>query len=70
MEITMHPKRKPGRPKKVVPVKASHKYRSVGLEINIAEQLDVIKNNLYSQFGFKPSYSDVIRYLLKLSETK
>ena len=70
MEITMYPKRKPGRPKKVVVVKTSSKYRSIGLEVNVADKIDVIKNSLHAQFGFKPSYSDVVGYLLKLSENK
>ena len=42
----------------------------VGLEVNVADKIDVIKNNLHAQFGFKPSYSDVVGYLLKLSENK
>ena len=70
MEITMHPKRKPGRPKKVVPIKTVSKYRSIGLEVHVADKIDVIKNSLHAQFGFKPSYSDVVGYLLKLSENK
>jgi len=70
MEITMHHKRKPGRPKKVVLIKTVSKYRSIGLEVHVVEKIDVIKNSLHTQFGFKPSYSDVVSYLLKLSENK
>jgi len=70
MEITMHHKRKPGRPKKVVLIKTVSKYRSIGLEVHVVQKIDVIKNNLHAQFGFKPSYSDVVGYLLKLSENK
>ena len=70
MEITMHPKRKPGRPKKVVTIKTVSKYKSIALEAHVADKIDVIKNSLKTQFGFKPSYSDVIGYLLKMSENK
>jgi hypothetical protein len=70
MEITMQNKRKPGRPKKTETTKITNKYKSIALEIQIAEKVDVIKNRLNQQFGFKPSYSDVIGYLIKLSENK
>lgn len=68
MEITMH-KRKPGRPKKQIAPKlpATHKriYKSVGLEKEIYEKLDVIRNKYSEQFGFSMSYSQAIAYLCK-----
>jgi len=68
MNITMH-KRKPGRPKKVestpqhVPTKKI--YKAVGLEKEVYEKLDVIRNRYAVELGFVMSYSQTVAYLCK-----
>ena len=66
--ITMH-KRKPGRPKKVEgipqPVLKNKIYKAVGLEKEVYEKLDVIRNRYAVELGFVMSYSQTVAYLTK-----
>ena len=68
MNITMH-KRKPGRPKKVegtpqtTPTKKI--YKAVGLEKEVYDKLDVIRNRYAVELGFVMSYSQTVAYLAK-----
>jgi len=64
----MH-KRKPGRPKKVEgtpPPKPKTKiYKAVGLEKEVYEKLDVIRNRYAVELGFVMSFSQTISYLTR-----
>ena len=65
----MH-KRKPGRPKKTdtttKPVLPKNKiYKAVGLEKEVYEKLDVIRNRYAVELGFVMSYSQTVAYLCK-----
>ena len=68
MTITMH-KRKPGRPKKVesTPQSVSTKkvYKAVGLEKEVYEKLDVIRNRYSVELGFVMSYSQTVAYVTR-----
>ena len=68
MTITMH-KRKPGRPKKVegTPqlVPKNKVYKAVGLEKEVYEKLDVIRNRYSVELGFVMSYSQTVAYLTR-----
>jgi len=68
MNITMH-KRKPGRPKKIEgtpqPVPTKKIYKAVGLEKEVYEKLDVIRNRYAVELGFVMSYSQTISYLTR-----
>lgn len=68
MTITMH-KRKPGRPKKVEgtpqPISKNKVYKAVGLEKEVYEKLDVIRNRYAVELGFVMSYSQTVSYLCK-----
>ena len=64
----MH-KRKPGRPKKVesTPQFISTKkvYKAVGLEKEVYEKLDVIRNRYSVELGFVMSYSQTVAYVTR-----
>lgn len=64
----MH-KRKPGRPKKAegaAPPKPIAKiYKAVGLEKEVYEKLDVIRNRYAVELGFVMSFSQTISYLTR-----
>ena len=68
MNITMH-KRKPGRPKKVegtpqtTPTKKI--YKAVGLEKEVYDKLDVIRNRYAVELGFVMSYSQTVAYVTR-----
>lgn len=62
--------RKPGRPKKVdgatPPPKPKTKiYKAIGLEKEVYEKLDVIRNRYAVELGFVMSFSQTISYLTR-----
>ena len=65
----MH-KRKPGRPKKPdtttpQPVSKNKIYKAVGLEKEVYEKLDVIRNRYSVELGFVMSYSQTVAYVTR-----
>jgi len=64
----MH-KRKPGRPKKVegaAPPKPKTKiYKAIGLEKEVYEKLDVIRNRYAVELGFVMSFSQTVAYVTR-----
>jgi len=64
----MHNKRKPGRPRKekATPPKAKAKvYKAVGLEKEVYDKLDVIRNRYSIELGFLMSFSQTVAYLTR-----
>ena len=64
----MHNKRKPGRPRKekVTPPKSKAKvYKAVGLEKEVYDKLDVIRNRYSIELGFLMSFSQTVAYLTR-----
>lgn len=60
----MHNKRKVGRPKNPAPIKAK-KFKAVGLEQDVYEKLDVIRNRYAIELGFVMSFSQTIAYIAR-----
>lgn len=65
----MH-KRKPGRPKNPEttapqPVSKNKIYKAVGLEKEVYEKLDVIRNKYAVELGFVMSYSQTVAYVTR-----
>jgi hypothetical protein len=61
--------RKPGRPKKVgeaAPPKPKTKiYKAIGLEKEVYEKLDVIRNRYAVELGFVMSFSQTVAYVTR-----
>ena len=78
MKEDVQVKRGRGRPKKVATsvtskiktIKPTYIYKSIGLDQNVIQKIDAIRNKLSEQLGFKISYSDAIGHLLKIAESK
>ena len=68
MNITIH-KRKPGRPKKFESttqyISTKKVYKAVGLEKEVYEKLDVIRNRYSVELGFVMSYSQTVAYVTR-----
>ena len=78
MKEVVQVKRGRGRPKKVATsvtskiktIKPTYIYKSVGLDQNVIQKIDAMRNRLSEQLGFKVSYSDAVGHLLKIAESK
>ena len=78
MKEVVQVKRGRGRPKKVATsvtskiktIKPTYIYKSIGLDQNVIQKIDAMRNRLSEQLGFKVSYSDAVGHLLKNAESK
>jgi hypothetical protein len=78
MKEVVQVKRGRGRPKKVVApvtskikiIKPTYIYKSIGLDQNVIQKINDLRNKLSEQLGFKISYSDAVGHLLKIAENK